>query len=172
LILELPSTYLHVHKPHISTLWASFAPFFLWRVRQKLRCDNTTQFVWGKEDLTSILESFHSQTNFSSEKTLKSSKTQLFTHFNTFYLNLKHISLNLKTFPSSNFPWDWPTNSRLHLHFHPKLMKVISFSIETCFFTIQHEKFNLHIHVSNLIFLVKISFMHMKLVVWLAWQVC
>ena len=98
------------------------------------------------------MQVFHSQTKFSSEKTLPSSKTQPFTHFTTFYVNSKHIYSNLKTFPSSNFPWDSPTNSRLHFHFHPKLMKVISFFIEICVFMIQHVKFDLCIHLSNLIF--------------------
>ena len=64
-----------------------------------------------------------------------------------------------------------PTN-RLSISFtlfHPKLMKDISSSFETCFFMILHENLNLWIHVPNLSFLFKISLLHMKLVVWPTW---
>ena len=169
--LELASTYLHVYKPNISTLWDSFASFFLWRVWEKLRSESTLSFFVKKEDLASSFASLPFQNKFSSEKTFPSSKTQLFIHY-TFYPKSKHTSSKLENFSFIELPWDRPTNCRLHSHFHPKLMKDISSSIKTCFLMILLKNFNLWIHVPNLSFLVEISLLHMKLVIWPTWQVC
>ena len=46
--LELPSAYLLVCKPLISTLWASFSPFLIWRVWENLRSENILSFLWEK----------------------------------------------------------------------------------------------------------------------------
>ena len=60
--------------------------------------------------------------NLQVNKNLSSSKTQNFTDFTIFYLDSKHISLDLKTFfYSSNSPWDRPSKPRLHLHFSYKI---------------------------------------------------
>ena len=54
--------------------------------------------MWAKKDVTLISSNFHSQTKIFKCKTLPCFKSQLFTHFITFYFNSKHISLNLKSF--------------------------------------------------------------------------
>ena len=102
--------------------------------------------------------------------------------FQVLKLNFSVTSLSIST--QSTFLQTWklfihrtfhetnqPTLNWIHI-FYPKLMKDISFLIETCFFMIHHENFKLYIHVSNLSFLVEILVLHMKLVVWIAWQVC
>jgi hypothetical protein len=117
------------------------------------------------------LACFHSQNKIFKLETLTCSKTQLFTHFTIFHFDSKQISSNLEkkffiepSMKPTNQPWT------AFAFFHAKIMKVITFCIETCLFMIQHEEFNLHIHVSNLIFFIKISVMHMKSIPWPIWQ--
>ena len=57
-------------------------------------------------------------------------------------------------------------------HFHPKLMKYISSSIETCFFMILRKNIILWIHFQNFSFWSKFHCSHMKLVVQSVCQVC
>ena len=90
----------------------------------------------------------------------------------TFLLNPKHIFSNFKTFHSSNsHDTDSPTLWIAFTQFHLKLMKDISFSIETCFFMILHENLNLWIHVPNFGFWSNFHPPHIKLVVWPTCQV-
>ena len=121
-----------------------------------------------KGDIASSLQVFSFHPSFSSEKTFPQvwKLKKLFTHFH-FLSQLKaYILQTLKLFThrapmrQTNQLWIAFTN------FHPKLMKGISSSIESYFFMI------LWIHVSNLSFLVEISFLHMKFAIWPPWQVC
>ena len=94
---RLPNQYLSefclhtCYKLHILTPGASFSPFFLWRVREEFRCENTNIVFVRKRGSNIILGSFHDKTKFSSEKHFHVSKLKFFTHFNS-----KHISSNLK----------------------------------------------------------------------------
>ena len=97
--------------------------------------------------------------------------TQLFHSLHNFPFRLKaHFFKTEKLFLHQTFhEIDKPTLDFIFI-FHPKIMKVILFCIETCLFMIQHEKLSFRIHVSNLIFLIKISVLHMKFTIWFAWQ--
>ena len=77
-------------------------------------------------------------------------QTQLFTHFTTFLRLETFFSKLEKTFSSSNFSWHRQSHSRLHFHFSSKIRKLTSFWIETHFFMIWHENFNLRISTPNL----------------------
>ena len=118
-----------------------------------------------KEDLASNLQVFPFHPSFSSEKKFLSLETKLFHALPLSFSTQSIIFQTSKLFihQISMRPTDrlWITFT----HFHPKLMKDISFFIETCFFMILHENFNLWIHVPNLSVLVKISLLHMKLTI-------
>lgn len=125
-----------------------------------------------KEDRASNSQVFPFHPSFLRETTFARFKTKLSTHFHlpselkACFLQNSKLFIHRTPMRSTNRLWIAFT------HFHPKVMREISYSIETCLFMILHETFNLWIHVPNLSFLVKISLLHMKLVVWPACQVC
>ena len=64
----LPFTSMHVYKPHISTPWSSFGPFFLWRVQEEFMCESTTHFCEEKRIKHHFGQVFILKPKFSSEK--------------------------------------------------------------------------------------------------------
>ena len=84
-------------------------------------------------------------------------KLKLFVHFHLLSQLKAYLFQTLKLF-THRTPMR-PTHPLwiASTHFHPKIMKNIPSSIETCFFMILHENINLWIHVQNFSFLVEIS---------------
>ena len=88
------------------------------------------------------MASFHSRTKFSSEKIFHVLKLifSLTSPF-TFWLKVHFLQLGKVFLHRTFYETNKPTLDCIFV-FHPKLMEVILFGIETCFFMIQHAKFN------------------------------
>ena len=139
---------------------------YLWREWEEPRSESMLEFFERKEDLAWVVQDFPFHPSFPSLKT----KT-----FHSLTLSFSTQSILLQT--SKLFTHQTPMRPThllwiAYTHFHRKLMKNISSSIETCFFMILHENLNLWIHVQNSSFWLKFHLLHMKLVVWPACQVC
>ena len=125
----------------------------------------------NKRGSNSILrQDCFSNQNFSSGKISLVSRNSFLIRF-TIFNSTQNSSHQTQTFHHRTLHDIDKPHHGLHSTHHSKIVKMAWFWIETSFFMIWHESFNLHVYVSNLIFLVKISVLHMKLTVWLAWQV-
>ena len=134
--------------------------------------DVTTEELFVRKRGSSIIfwKVFILKPIFSSEKHFHVSKNN-FSLTSPFSILTQSTFLQTwNTFSSSNFPWDRQTNPRLHLHFSSKTHESDLILDWHMFLMIQHAKFNLRIHVSNLIFFIKTSVLHMKFTVWPACQ--
>ena len=135
--LELPSAYILVYKPLISTLWASFQPFSLAESERILGVRGYLSF-WEKEDLASIFQVLSFHPSFSSEKSFLSMKTETYHPLSLVFSTQSIFSQNFKIFLWSNSMRPTHPLWIAFTHFHPNIIKCISHSIEKCFFMIIH----------------------------------
>lgn len=108
----LKFTSMHVYKPHISTPWASFAPFTFGEWERSFGVKAQSIFFSTKEDLTQFWGKFVFQTKIFQVKTsLLFQELHFSFHFTFFQL----ISSN-SNFSSLNTPWHQQTQPWLAFH--------------------------------------------------------